>query len=86
LGRIDGRQGGDPGRSGTCDHDVMKAPANGRVEYFDRILPGFGRRSDSQPRFEDNPGVAAVYNRHAYLDERKAALHAWSRRIEVLVS
>jgi hypothetical protein len=30
-------------------------------------------------------GVAAVYNRHAYLDERKAALDAWSRHIESLV-
>lgn len=30
-------------------------------------------------------GVAAVYNRHAYLDERNAALEAWSRYIERLV-
>jgi integrase len=30
-------------------------------------------------------GVAAVYNRHAYLDERKAALDAWSRHVEGLV-
>ena len=30
-------------------------------------------------------GVAAVYNRHAYLDERKAALAAWSRYVEQLV-
>jgi hypothetical protein len=30
-------------------------------------------------------GVAAVYNRHAYLEERKAALDAWSRYIEALV-
>ena len=30
-------------------------------------------------------GVAAVYNRHAYLDERRAALHAWSRFVEALV-
>jgi hypothetical protein len=27
-------------------------------------------------------GVAAVYNRHAYLEERKAALEAWGRYIE----
>jgi integrase len=26
-------------------------------------------------------GVAAVYNRHAYLDERKAALEAWGQRV-----
>jgi integrase len=30
-------------------------------------------------------GVAAVYNRHAYLDERKSALDAWGRYIEGLV-
>ena len=30
-------------------------------------------------------GVAAVYNRHAYLEERKAALDAWSRYVESLV-
>jgi integrase len=27
-------------------------------------------------------GVAAVYNRHAYLDERRAALEAWSRHVK----
>jgi len=30
-------------------------------------------------------GVAAVYNRHAYLDERKAALDGWSHYVEGLV-
>jgi integrase len=30
-------------------------------------------------------GVAAIYNRHAYLDERKAALEAWGRRLTALV-
>jgi integrase len=30
-------------------------------------------------------GVAAVYNRHAYLDERKAALEAWARHVESIV-
>jgi integrase len=30
-------------------------------------------------------GVAAVYNRHAYLDERRAALEAWGRYVEGLV-
>jgi integrase len=30
-------------------------------------------------------GVAAVYNRHAYLEERKAALEAWGRHVESLV-
>jgi integrase len=30
-------------------------------------------------------GVAAVYNRHAYLEERKAALEAWGRYVESLI-
>jgi hypothetical protein len=30
-------------------------------------------------------GVAAVYNRHAYLEERKVALEAWGRYVEGLV-
>jgi hypothetical protein len=30
-------------------------------------------------------GVAAVYNRFQYLDERKAALHALGRHIEKLI-
>jgi len=30
-------------------------------------------------------GVAAVYNRHAYVEERKAALDDWSRYVESLV-
>jgi integrase len=31
-------------------------------------------------------GVAAVYNRHAYLDERRTALDAWATRIETLLA
>jgi integrase len=30
-------------------------------------------------------GVAAIYNRHDFLEERKAALEAWSRHVEGLV-
>jgi hypothetical protein len=30
-------------------------------------------------------GVAAVYNRHAYLEERKAALEEWGCYVESLV-
>ena len=30
-------------------------------------------------------GPAAIYNRHAYLDERKAALEAWARHVESLI-
>jgi integrase len=31
-------------------------------------------------------GVAAVYNRHAYLDERRVALEGWGRHVEGLVT
>lgn len=30
-------------------------------------------------------GVAGVYNRHAYLDERRAALDAWAARLQAIV-
>lgn len=30
-------------------------------------------------------GVAAVYNRHSYLDEKRAALEAWERRLSEIV-
>ncbi|MBP2316960.1 integrase [Azospirillum soli] len=30
-------------------------------------------------------GVAAVYNRHRYLDERRAALNAWAERTREIV-
>jgi len=31
-------------------------------------------------------GVAAIYNRYQYLDEKRAALEAWAARVELLVS
>jgi hypothetical protein len=31
-------------------------------------------------------GVAAVYNRFAYMDERRAALEAWGRHVDNLVT
>jgi hypothetical protein len=31
-------------------------------------------------------GVAAVYNRFAYLEERRAALDAWARHIDNIVT
>jgi hypothetical protein len=30
-------------------------------------------------------GVALVYNRHSYLEERRAALEKWSRHVESIV-
>jgi integrase len=31
-------------------------------------------------------GVAAIYNRHSYLDERRAALDAWANRLDALMA
>jgi hypothetical protein len=31
-------------------------------------------------------GVARVYNRFEYIDERKAALEAWGRKVDAIVS
>ncbi|MEI7610932.1 MAG: tyrosine-type recombinase/integrase [Rhodospirillaceae bacterium] len=31
-------------------------------------------------------GIAAVYNRHSYLDEQRQALEAWSSRLDQIVS
>jgi integrase len=31
-------------------------------------------------------GVAAIYNRHSYLDERRQALEAWARRLDTIVN
>jgi hypothetical protein len=30
-------------------------------------------------------GVAAIYNRHSYSEERKAALEAWGRYVQALI-
>jgi len=32
------------------------------------------------------PGVTAVYDRHSYDREKREALEAWSRRLQLLVS
>ena len=31
-------------------------------------------------------GVAAIYNRHAYLDEMRAAIDAWEKRLSVIIA
>ena len=63
-------------------HDLRRTAATGMAEIgiaphvVDKIL----NHSAGTIR-----GVAAIYNRHAYLDERKGALEAWGRRISALV-
>ena len=31
-------------------------------------------------------GVAAIYNRHAYMDEMRAAIEAWEKRLSYILS
>src|SRR5262249_53517008 len=48
-----------------------------RAEVADRVLNHSGGSVVK--------GVAAIYQRHAYLEERRAALEAWGRFVERLV-
>ena len=63
-------------------HDLRRTAATGMPklniasQVVDRILNHVS---------ETIRGVAAVYNRHAYLEERKTALEAWSRHVEAVV-
>ncbi len=64
-------------------HDLRRSAATGMARLgiaphvCDRIL----NHTSGSIR-----GVAAIYNRHAYLDERQAALEAWSRFVMSLVN
>jgi integrase len=74
------------GEGDTCDwftlHDLRRTAATGMAglgvapHVVDRVL----NHVSGSIR-----GVAAIYNRHAYLDERRAALDKWSRHVASLV-
>jgi integrase len=63
-------------------HDLRRTAATGMARLniaphiVDKILNHVGGSIE---------GVAAIYNRHAYLEERKAALDTWSRHVEGLI-
>jgi integrase len=63
-------------------HDLRRTAATGMAKLnipphvVDRVLNHTGGTIS---------GVAAIYNRFTYLDERKAALEAWSRYVGSLV-
>jgi integrase len=63
-------------------HDLRRTAASGMAQLgippqvVDKILNHTGGTIS---------GVAAIYNRHQYADERKTALEAWSRHIESLI-
>ena len=77
--------GKDPGKAeiaGWILHDLRRTAATGMARLniaphvVDRVLNHVSGTIH---------GVAAVYNRHAYLEERKVALEAWGRYVEGLV-
>jgi integrase len=63
-------------------HDLRRTAATGMAglgiahEVLDRVL------NHTEGKIS---GVARIYNRFAYLDERKAALEAWGRHVESLL-
>jgi len=64
-------------------HDLRRTAATGMARLkvaphvVDKVLNHFSGEIS---------GVAAVYNRFAYLEERRAALEAWGRHIDSLVA
>jgi integrase len=63
-------------------HDLRRSAATGmaRLGVAPHVVDKILNHSSGAIR-----GVAAVYNRHAYLDERKVALEAWGRCVGNLV-
>jgi hypothetical protein len=77
--------GKNPGRAeidGRILHDLRRTAATGmaRLNIAPHVVDRILNHVSGTIR-----GVAAVYNRHAYLEERKAALDAWGRYVESLV-
>jgi integrase len=77
--------GQDPGKSqieGWILHDLRRTAATGmaRLNIAPHVVDRILNHVSGTIR-----GVAAVYNRHAYIEERKAALEAWRRYVEGLV-
>jgi integrase len=80
---------------GEADQDLAKADIEGWILHDLRRTAATGMaRLNIAPHVVDRilnhvsgtiRGVAAVYNRHAYLEERRAALEAWGRYVESLV-
>jgi integrase len=63
-------------------HDLRRTAATGmaRLNIAPHIVDKILNHVSGSIR-----GVAAVYNRHAYLEERRGALETWSRHIESIV-
>src|SRR6267143_6059778 len=79
------KAGKDPAKAeidGWILHDLRRTAATGmaRLNIAPHVVDRILNHVSGTIR-----GVAAVYNRHAYLEERKAALEAWGRYVEGLV-
>jgi integrase len=63
-------------------HDLRRTAATGmaRLNFPPHVVDKVLNDASGTIR-----GVAAVYNRFAYLEERRAALEAWGRYVENLV-
>jgi len=77
--------GKDPGKAeieGWILHDLRRTAATGmaRLNIAPHVVDRILNHVSGTIR-----GVAAVYNRHAYLEERRAALEAWGSYVESLV-
>jgi integrase len=80
-----GEAGKDPAKAeieGWILHDLRRTAATGmaRLNIAPHVVDRILNHVSGTIR-----GVAAVYNRHTYLDERGAALTAWGRYVENLV-
>ena len=77
--------GKDPDRAAIDDwilHDLRRTATTGmaRLNIPPHVVDKILNHVSGTIR-----GVAAVYNRHSYIDERRAALETWSRHVESLV-
>ena len=64
-------------------HDLRRTATTGmaRLNFPPHVVDRILNHSGGTIR-----GVAAIYNRFAYVDERRAALEAWGRHVTALVS
>jgi integrase len=75
----DGKEDMPPWRT----HDLRRTVASGlaRLKVPQIIIEKVQNRATGE-----GAGVAGVYNRYSYMDEREAAMAAWARHIEFLIS
>jgi integrase len=70
-----------PAIPGWILHDLRRTAATGmaRLNIAPHVVDKILNHTSGSIR-----GVAAIYNRHSYLEERRAALEAWANRLDAL--